>query len=92
MVMLEKHAAVIATDSGGVQKEAFFHQVPCAVLREETEWVELVESQAAVLAGTAPQAIYEAIVGGLEGSAIGKASFFGSGDAGHRIAEILFEG
>ncbi|MBW1293909.1 UDP-N-acetylglucosamine 2-epimerase (non-hydrolyzing) [Aquimarina litoralis] len=44
MVMLEKTCKMIITDSGGIQKEAFFHQKPCITLRPETEWIELVES------------------------------------------------
>jgi len=44
MAMLMHHAAAVFTDSGGLQKEAYFHRVPCVTLREETEWVETVEA------------------------------------------------
>jgi len=42
-ILLERHAALILTDSGGVQKEAFFYEIPCVTMRDETEWVETVE-------------------------------------------------
>lgn len=44
MVMLEMHSRLVVTDSGGIQKEAYFHSVPCVTLRGETEWVELVRA------------------------------------------------
>ncbi|GAB4137664.1 MAG: UDP-N-acetylglucosamine 2-epimerase (non-hydrolyzing) [Bacteroidia bacterium] len=57
MIQLEQQAAFIMTDSGGVQKEAFFFNKPCVILRDETEWVEIVDCGAAALAGTSPEKI-----------------------------------
>lgn len=61
MLCLEADAAVILTDSGGVQKEAFWLGVPCVTLRNETEWVETLEDARNVTVGTHPEAILAAV-------------------------------
>ena len=50
MIKLEKNASIVLTDSGGVQKEAFFFKKPCIIIRSETEWKEIVECGAAIIA------------------------------------------
>ena len=66
MVQLTKNARLVLTDSGGLQKEAFFHRVPCLTLRTETEWTELVElGWNRLILSTDPMAIHQAIEASL---------------------------
>jgi UDP-GlcNAc3NAcA epimerase len=60
MVALERHAQLVMTDSGGVQKEAYFFKKPCIILRPETEWVEIVETGNAILTDADESRIMEA--------------------------------
>ena len=60
MIALERHSQLVITDSGGVQKEAYFFKKPCIILRPETEWVEIVETGNATLADADENRILQA--------------------------------
>lgn len=92
MIALSRNALVIATDSGGLQKEAFFHGVPCVTLRTETEWTELVTlGWNTLVSPECTQCIAEAVLdaGGKRGA---DAHPYGHGDAAARIVERLGAG
>lgn len=89
IIRLEKNARIVMTDSGGVQKEAFFFETPCVILRPETEWVEIVEAGAGIIT----DADYLRIVSAYQDLSNQSVSFpplFGDGYASEKIlTEIL---
>jgi len=89
MVQLEKYAALIATDSGGVQKEAFFHQVPCVTLRDETEWVELVDAGWNRLVDARASASVERALNDALTASRQNVQPYGDGTAARHIVETL---
>ncbi len=88
MVLLEKNARVIVTDSGGVQKEAYFHEVPCVTVRDETEWVELVEVGANELAGARADNII-AVFQKMQDRPISGSRLYGDGNSSEKILSTL---
>jgi UDP-GlcNAc3NAcA epimerase len=87
MLLLEARARLILTDSGGVQKEAYFFRIPCVTLRDETEWIETLGNNCNVLAGCDGNKIVKAAQ--AAGQAGPWTAVFGDGSAGAAIVEAL---
>jgi UDP-N-acetylglucosamine 2-epimerase (non-hydrolysing) len=89
MLLLEKNAKKILTDSGGVQKEAYILKVPCITMRDETEWVETVEDGWNILVGADMEKIFSAACSFDPHSE--QREMFGRGDASKRIVQAILE-
>lgn len=89
MLALVAHSAILFTDSGGLQKEAFVLKVPCVTLREETEWIETLEDGWNVLAGTDPQRIAAAA---KRPTPMRQGTPYGDGHAARNIVDALLVG
>jgi UDP-GlcNAc3NAcA epimerase len=87
MMVLEENARLIATDSGGVQREAYLHQVPCLTLRAETEWVETVTAGWNLLVDVEPEQVTHAWKTFAPSGP--HPAIFGDGKAGERIVQAL---
>jgi len=91
MIALEKNAALILTDSGGVQKEAYFFKKPAVILRPHTEWVEIVEKGCATLAGADESKIINGVEMFLSKERLEFPEVFGDGKAAEFILSKIVE-
>ncbi|NLI71562.1 MAG: UDP-N-acetylglucosamine 2-epimerase (non-hydrolyzing) [Bacteroidales bacterium] len=90
MIMLLKNCELVLTDSGGVQKEAFFFGKQCVTMREQTEWVELVENGFNILSGTDAQRIISAFNESISRVSDFNLNLYGGGNAAEKaVLEIL---
>ncbi|MBL6667763.1 MAG: UDP-N-acetylglucosamine 2-epimerase (non-hydrolyzing) [Crocinitomicaceae bacterium] len=89
IIVLEKNTKLIITDSGGLQKEAYFFKKPCVILREQTEWVEIVENGNAILTGADNSKIKNAISILLAKDDFTYPALFGDGKAGKFICSKI---
>jgi UDP-GlcNAc3NAcA epimerase len=88
MIELERNAKLVMTDSGGVQKEAFFFERPCVILRPETEWVEIVQHGAGIITDADYNKIIESYLQ-LTNKTVKFPKLFGDGKAAEHILETI---
>lgn len=91
MIALEKNCKIVMTDSGGVQKEAFYFEKPCVILRPETEWVELVECGTAIITDANEQKIIDAFSTLTSKSDMKFPKLYGDGKAAEFICGEMVE-
>jgi UDP-GlcNAc3NAcA epimerase len=91
MILLEKHCTLIITDSGGVQKEAYFFQKPCLILRPETEWKEIAEHKCAIITDANCQNILNAYEFYAANPPVNYPSVFGNGHAAEEMCRIILQ-
>jgi UDP-GlcNAc3NAcA epimerase len=91
IIALEKNACLIITDSGGLQKEAFFFEKPCVVLRPQTEWIEIVENGNAVLADASKEKILAGFELLMNKTDLSYPPLYGDGQAAKFICERIIE-
>jgi UDP-GlcNAc3NAcA epimerase len=89
MVEFYKNCRLVMTDSGGMQKEAYFFKKPCLTLREETEWAELVDEGVNVLVGADADRIVEGYRRLGAGNAVFREGLYGDGNAGESMVNEL---
>ena len=89
MIRLEKNADLVITDSGGVQKEAFFFKKPCIIIRSETEWKEIVECGAAIIADANEEKIIDSYYQFIQKKNQEYPEYFGDGKAAFFICNEL---
>lgn len=90
IIVLEKNAKIVMTDSGGIQKESFFFGRPCIILRPETEWVEIVDHGAGILADAEPEKIIDAYLA-LMGTHPKYPKLFGDAHAAEHILQAIYD-
>jgi UDP-GlcNAc3NAcA epimerase len=91
IIALERNAIMLVTDSGGLQKESFFFKKPCVILREQTEWIEIVDNGNAILTGANADKIVDAFIALYKRDNFTYPEYYGDGEAARFICQKIVD-